>query len=139
VGRAAAILAGVLVLALVAGGLTEATLAIGHQGVISDDTLVRAGLRKASPKPSPTASVSPKATPASTPSASVTPPSTPALPTATTNSFVHLRASNSTSSAIIDNLNGGTVVRLLPYSDSQWQQVQVNGETGYVFKSYLTY
>lgn len=138
-GRAAAILAGVLVLALVAGGLTEATLAVGHQGVISDDTLVRAGLRKASPTPSVSPSTAPKPTSTATPSASVMPTPTPSGPKATTNAFVHLRASNSTTSAIIDNLNGGTVVTLLPYSDAQWQQVQYNGETGYVFKTYLIY
>lgn len=137
--RVLAILGGVLVLALVAGGLTEATLAFGHSGSIGDDASLRspAGLRTvkptASPKPSATVAATPAATSAPTPSP------TPAGRQATTNSFVHLRASNSTSSNILANLDGGTVVQLLPYSDSLWQEVQYNGLTGYVYASYLSY
>lgn len=133
--RLFAILGGVLVLALVAGGLTEATLAFGHSGGAGDD----ASLRPAATQPTakPTASPKPAATPA--PTAAPTPSPTPAGRQATTNSFVHLRASNSTSSAILANLDGGTMLELLPYSDSAWQEVQYNGTTGYVYKSYLTY
>jgi hypothetical protein len=137
--RLLAILGGVLVLALVAGGLTEATLAFGHSGGIGDDVTLRPATKmpgaKSTPSPKPTASVA--ATPVPTLAPTLAP--TPAGKTATTNSFVHLRASNSTSSAILANLDGGTVVQLLPYSDSLWQEVQYNGTTGYVYKSYLTY
>jgi hypothetical protein len=68
-----------------------------------------------------------------------TPSATPAGSKAVTNSFVHLRADKSTSSSILANLNGGTVLQLLPDSDSQWQEVSYNGITGYVFKTYLNY
>jgi uncharacterized protein YgiM (DUF1202 family) len=137
--RLLAILGGVLILALVAGGLTEATLAFGRSGGAGDDTSLRPvgkqQLARSTPSPKPTASV--VATPALTPAP--TPSPTPSGPQATTNSFVHLRASNSTSSAILANLDGGTLVQLLPYSDSVWQEVQYNGTTGYIYKSYLTY
>lgn len=137
-GRVAVILGGILVLALFAGGLTEATLAIGHRGAITDDSLLRpkaSGAPKASPSPS--ASATPSATP--TPTATPTPVATPVLPTATTNAFVHMRAGKSTSTAILADLNGGTVVQLLPDRDADWQQVQYNGLTGYIFRTYLAY
>lgn len=134
-GRVVAILGGVLVLAFVAGGLTEATLAFGHRGGITDDTSLRPQLKPRTPLPTPRPTVAP--TPAATPVP--TPSPTPAGHTATTNSFVHMRVSNSTSSNILANLNGGTVVQLLPYSDSSWQEVQYQGLTGYVYKSYLRY
>jgi hypothetical protein len=137
-GRATVIFSGILVLALLAGGLTEATLALGHRGALSDDRSLRPDtsvVRSASPSPS--ASASPSATPA--PAVASTPVPTPGLPTATTNSFVHLRAGKSTSTAILIDLNGGTVIQLLPDVDAQWQQVQYNGLTGYIFKTYLTY
>ena len=140
VSRVAAILSGILVLALLAGGLTEATLAIGHSGRITDDRSLRpaqatptASPRGAKPSATPTASVKPTASP------TVTPMPTPAGPTATTNSFVHLRAGKSTSTTILADLDGGTVVQLLPDSDAQWQEVRYNGLTGYIFKSYLAY
>jgi hypothetical protein len=50
-----------------------------------------------------------------------------------------LRAGMSTSTAILTDLNGGTVVQLLSDSDAQWQQVRYNGQTGYIFKTYLIY
>jgi uncharacterized protein YraI len=132
-GRAAVILSSILVLALLAGGLTEATLAIGRRGVISDDRSARPKSVVASPSPS--ASATPSATPV--PTVAATP--APALNTATTNAFVHMRAGKSTSTAILTDLNGGVVVQLLPDSDAQWQQVDYNGIIGYIFKSYLAY
>jgi uncharacterized protein YgiM (DUF1202 family) len=50
-----------------------------------------------------------------------------------------MRAGKSTSTAILMDLNGGTAVQLLSDSDAQWQQVQYNGLTGYIFKTYLAY
>jgi len=137
VGRATAAFCGILLLTCLAAGLTETALAIGHQGGIVDDTMLRPPVRSASPSPHPTATPSPS--PSATPIA--TPLATPAqsAPTATTSSFVHLRASNSTSSSILSNLNGGTVVQLLSGGDSLWQEVEYDGTVGYIFKSYLTY
>jgi uncharacterized protein YgiM (DUF1202 family) len=119
--------------------MTEATLAIGHRGSINDDTKERpvstakaTVTPKATPKPS--AAATPVSTPTPTPAATPTPG-----PTVTTNAFVHMRADKSTSSAIIANLDGGTVLQELPDSDSQWQQVQYNGTKGYVYKTYLIY
>jgi uncharacterized protein YgiM (DUF1202 family) len=125
---------GVLVLALLAGGMTEATLAIGHRGSINDDTKERPAHSSAatsSPKatPKPSMPVTPAVTATPTPAATPTPG-----PTVTTNSFVHMRADKSTSSQIIANLDGGTVLQELPDSDSQWQQVMYNGTKGYVYK-----
>jgi uncharacterized protein YgiM (DUF1202 family) len=136
--RVFATLSGILVLALFAGGLTEATMALGRHGGLTNDISLR-------PKPSPVTPSTPAATAtpsvsvAPTPTPTATPVPTPSYPTATTVSFVHLRSAKSTSSAILTDLNGGTVVRLLPDADAQWQQVQVNGLTGYIFKTYLAY
>lgn len=138
--RALTILGGVLVLALIAGGLTEATLAIGHGGRIHDDRLLRpVSLRNPTPKPTPSAI--PSATPVVTPVATLapTPAPTPVVRMITTNAFVHMRASNSLNAAILLDLNGGTKVEMLPIADAQWQQVRYNGLVGYIFKSYLTY
>lgn len=135
-GRIVSTAAGVLVLAVLAAGLTETTLAVGARGRINDDAGLKATPKpsvKASPKPAPAVSASPTAAP------SATPVPTPAGPTATTNSFVHMRAAKSTNSTILYNLNGGTVVRLLPDVDSTWQQVEYNGTTGYIYKTYLAY
>jgi uncharacterized protein YgiM (DUF1202 family) len=115
-------------------------MALGHNGSLTNDVLLRPSpSATAKPTPKPTVSVTPTVTPTPlvTPQPKATP--TPAAATATTNSFVHLRAGKSTSTAILTDLNGGTVVTLLPDSDSQWQQVQYNGLTGYIFKTYLTY
>jgi uncharacterized protein YgiM (DUF1202 family) len=136
VGRALVILSGVLLLALLAGGLTEATLAVGHLGGIADDTASR-------PAAKPKAVVSAGPTPSATAMPTVTPApqatSTPVGKVAVTNSFVHLRAGKSIYTNILTDLNAGTTVQLLPDSDAQWQQVQYNGLTGYIFKIYLTY
>jgi hypothetical protein len=134
-GRIAAILGGVLVLAILAGGLTEAALARGHYGGIGDDVLLRP---KKTTTPSP--SVTPKVAATPTPTATPVPTATPApLPTAVTISFVHMRASKSFSAPILFDLNGGTVVTVLPDADAQWQQVQYSGQTGYIYRTYLSY
>jgi hypothetical protein len=122
----------------VAGGLTELTLAVGHRGGLVEDNFLRpvsAKSPKLSPRPSSSPSVTPTPSPVATPS--VTPP--PTASTVTTNAFVHMRAAKSTSSAILYNLDGGTVLQLLPDSDAQWQEVGYNGAVGYVFKTYLSY
>ena len=129
-------------LALLAGGLTEATMALGGRGGLSNDTLLRSLHQTATPTPTPpaaTPTVAPSPTVVSTPAPTVTPAATPVAPKATTNSFVHMRAGKSTSTAIVMDLNGGTVVELLSDSDAQWQQVRYNGVTGYIFKTYLAY
>lgn len=68
-----------------------------------------------------------------------TPAPEPAAPTATTKSFVRFRAGRSTSSAVLAELQAGTVVTLGSYVDSKWQQATYNGQTGYIAKVYLQY
>jgi len=135
-----AILGGVLVLAVVAGGLTEATLALGHNGSLADDLLVRhkeRGVYRVLPSPSVTPTPSPTPTSVLTPASTPTP--TPVVHTATTNAFVHMRAAKSLQANILIDLNGATKVELLSDADAQWQQVRYNGLVGYIFKTYLTY
>lgn len=74
-----------------------------------------------------------------TPAPAVTTPVVPAAKTATTKSFVRFRAGRSTSTAVLAELDGGTVVTLGSYSDSLWQQATYNGQTGYIYKRYLNY
>jgi len=138
--RFIASMVGGLILAILAAGLTEATLAIGQRGSLSNDTSLRpaAGVAHHAVPPTP-APKSSAPTPAGTPTPAPTPSPTPAVPTATTSSFVHLRAQPSTSSQILANLNGGTVVELLGGGTSQWQEVEWNGVIGFVYESYLTY
>jgi hypothetical protein len=134
-GRAIATLTAVLILALLAGGLTEATLAYGH-GVGQDNFARPSSTTKpatsSTPKPTPV-----PATPTPTPAA--TPVPTPSAATATTNSFVHMREGMSTSTAIILNLNADSVVTLLSGGDSTWQEVEYDGYQGYVYTTYLSY
>lgn len=132
--RAAFVLIGVLVLSLAAFGLAEATMVIGHRGAITDDRSVRPSTE---PKATNTPSPSPSATPTPVPAPTPAPP--PVVPTATTISFVHMRAGASTGTPILTDLSGGTVLTLSAYADSQWQQVFYNGQSGYVFKAYLRY
>jgi len=134
--RAVFVLVGVLVLSLAAFGLAEATLVFGHRGALTDDRSVRPST---SPKTDAKPSASPATTPTPTPTPAPTPAPTPDARTATTISFVHMRAGASTSTPILTDLNGGTVVTLGTYADSQWQQVYYNGQSGYVFKAYLRY
>lgn len=135
--RVAATFGGVLALGLLAAALTEATVALGHTGKLANDTLLRpAATPAATPMP---VTVPATVTPAPTPLPTATPVVTPIVPVATTNSFVRLRAGKSTSTAVLSGVDGGTVVQILPDSDAQWQQVRLNGLTGYIFKSYLAY
>jgi uncharacterized protein YgiM (DUF1202 family) len=139
-GRFTAAFGGILLLTLLAAGLTEATLAIGRSGSIVDDTALRTSQPSSLPAAkSPAPSASPSESPSAIPTPTPTPTQTATNLAATTNSFVHLRSSSSTSSQILLNLNGGTVVQLLSGGDSQWQEVDYNGTVGYVFKSYLTF
>lgn len=141
-GRAVATLCGILVLALVAGCLTEASFAYGH-GIGNDpvSSVATVPAKSASPTPSPTKAPAstPIATPTFSPTPTPTPSATPSTPTAATNSFVHLRSQMSTASTILANLNADTTVILLSGGDSSWQEVSVDGYDGYVYRTYLNY
>jgi uncharacterized protein YgiM (DUF1202 family) len=140
VSRGVAILGGVLVLALLAAGLTQVALAFGQLQSTADDLLLRPKSERVTTSPSPSSSATPTLTPRpATPAPTATPTPTPVAPSAVTNSFVRMRASNTTASAVLFELQGGTRVTLLPVSDAQWQKVQYNGKVGYIFKAYLTY
>lgn len=81
-----------------------------------------------------------KPVPAATPATSAASGTTAAAPaTATTNSFVHLRTAKSVSSAILTDLNAGTVVQLRSDADATWQEVTYQGKTGYIYRAYLQY
>lgn len=121
-------------------------MALGGRGGLTNDNLLRPLNLGATPLSSATPSVSPKPTPSPspTPAATVAPTPVPTVavaPTATTNSYpiVHMRASKSLYASVVMDINGGSVVQLLPDSDASWQQVKYNGLTGYIFKQYLTY
>ena len=133
--RTLLILSGVLVLALLAAGLTEAALAIGHRGTIADDAVSR------TTTPTPGVSSTPTPTPSATPAVTSTPTpvTTPVAHTATTTVQVRLRVGASTSSAMIAWIDAGTVVTLGNYVDASWQEVTVNGLNGYIFRAYLAY
>jgi hypothetical protein len=102
-------------------------------------------LSPSTPAPKPATQATPKPKPATKPApaaaATPTPAPNPAVAanTATTSSFVHLRAAKSTSSAIITDLNGGTVVELREDADATWQGVTYQGKTGYIYRAYLQY
>lgn len=139
-GRTAETLGGVMVLALVAAAITEATLAVGHRESLGSEELLRqlhGGFKKTGPVA--TVSPTPTTTPSPTPSPIASPTSPPKVPTVTTSSFVRLRAGASTSTAVLAELNGGTVLERLPDGNSQWQQVRYGNMVGYVFKAYLIY
>jgi uncharacterized protein YgiM (DUF1202 family) len=63
----------------------------------------------------------------------------PNVKTATTNSFVYLRPTASTSGEPLQDLQSGTTVQYDSVTPGLWQKVTVNGQTGYVFKKWLTY
>ncbi len=63
----------------------------------------------------------------------------PAAKTATTVSFVRLRAGKSTTTDVLAELQAGTTVTLLADETSLWQQVQYGNIKGYIYKSYLKY
>ena len=120
---------GVLVIVALAGTLTYgATLAVAELTkpkpvqVVTKTVVVKEEPKVETPAPVPTPVAE-----------------TPAVRTATTKSFVRFRAGRSTSSAVLAELDGGTVVTLGDYVDSKWQQVTYNGQTGYVAKVYLQY
>lgn len=131
--RVAYIFIALCVITFGALGLTEATLAWGQRARVSDGIAPTTPTPKATPTPTPTPNPTVAATPV------VTPVPTPVVRTAITNGFVHLRSGASTATPIVENLNGGTVVVLGQYADSQWQQVSVDGVAGYLFKAYLNY
>jgi hypothetical protein len=106
--------------------------------------LVQADARKvaAAPKPSPSSTPAPTPTPTPVPTPSATPVATPtpvAERKAVTNGFVHMRAAKSTSSAIVVDLQGGTVVTLGSDETSLWQEVYYGAYHGYIWKGYLNY
>lgn len=129
--RAVFTLIGILILAVAASALAEFTMVYAqHSPQVAE-----------APSPTPSATPTPTPSPSATPTASptVTPVATPTARTVVTNGFVHMRAGASTATAIVTDLQGGTVLTLGAYSDSQWQQVSYNSLNGYVFKAYLTY
>lgn len=65
------------------------------------------------------------------------PAAAPAVKTGITVSYVNVRAGKSTSTAIVANLEAGTVVELRDGSNSTWQAVTYQGKPGYIFKEYL--
>lgn len=91
------------------------------------------------PKPVITKTVVVKEAPRPVVAEPAAPAPAPVVRTATTKSFVRFRAGRSTSSAVLAELQGGTVVTLGDYADSKWQQATYNGQTGYIAKVYLQY
>lgn len=61
----------------------------------------------------------------------------PVVKTGITVSYVNVRSGKSTSTAIVANLEAGTVVELRDGSNSTWQAVTYQGKPGYIFKEYL--
>ncbi|HUC87355.1 MAG TPA: SH3 domain-containing protein [Candidatus Saccharimonadales bacterium] len=59
--------------------------------------------------------------------------------TATTNSYVHLRAGESVNSAIITDIVSGTTVQLRDDANPTWQGVTYQGKSGYIYRAYLQY
>lgn len=97
----------------------------------------------AQPKPTPTATPTPTPmpTPTSTPTPTptATPVPTPVQRTATTIDYVRMRAAKSTSSAVVTELQGGSVLILGPDETSLWQEAYYGQYHGYVWKGYLRY
>ena len=118
---------GIVFLTAFSAGIAEIALAARHQTAVAPTSQAVVH----SPTPSP--SVLPSPTPTATP--------TPILsyPKAVTNGFVHLRAQPTTSSAILVNLQAGSVVELTGAAQGSWQPVFYQGTTGYIYTSYLNY
>lgn len=131
--RGLAIFFGIALLAAFGIGATELSLAVG-QPQPAHRTVTKT---QPAHTPSPTATPSPSASPSATPGPSATP--VPNLPTAVTNGFVHMRAGTSTGTAIVANLNGGSVVYLTGKAIGLWQPVLYQGLNGYVYTPYLNY
>ncbi len=130
--RALSIIFGIVVLALVATGLTEAAMALGQKQATSPEPTIKQTV-VAPPKAAPTVA------PVVAPVVATPAPAAPVLPTATVNGFVHMRASATTASSIITNLNTGDVVTYTTVDTGLWQAVSFHGIDGYVYKTYLNY
>ena len=132
--RVLSIIFGIVVLALVATGLTEAAMAFGqHQSTSPEPTTKKTVVVTPKAVTTVTTTPAPVATPASAA------PAAPTQPTATVNGFVHMRSSATTDSSIIYNLNAGDVVSYDSVDDGLWQAVVYQGSPGYIYKSYLNY
>ena len=128
-----------LVVILVAAAIT--VLEVGHpslqllqirtQALAAQVPHATASTPKTATKP---ATITSKTTAAVTTAAPAVAPNT-----AATTTFVHVRASKSTSSAIITDLNAGTVVQLGDDADATWQGVTYQGKSGYIYRAYLQY
>jgi hypothetical protein len=88
--------------------------------------------------PSPTTSTPSQPAAAASAAAVATPPAAK-TPTATTVSFVHVRAGKGTNTPVLFDLEGGVAVELRNDSDPQWQGIRYNGQNAYIYKSYLQY
>jgi hypothetical protein len=132
VTRTLATVFGITVLALLASGLTEASLALGSRQTISPEPMQKIAV--VSPKVITTVKPPPAAL---VPAPAV--PATPAQLSATVNGFVHLRSAATTSSPILVDLNAGNVVQYTAVDSGLWQAVTYQGQSGYVYKSYLNY
>ncbi len=86
-----------------------------------------------------TPAVTPKPVTAPAVAAKTPPVAVPAKPSATTVSFVHMRAAKTTASPILFDLDAGTTVELTDDTSPQWQGVIYKGQAGYIFKTYLQY
>ncbi|QQR53018.1 SH3 domain-containing protein [bacterium] len=157
--RWVAMASGGIGLALAAAVLAETTFALGTESELgrhwrSSEKQLKIGHWQigwkngitlvTEPSVTPSATPAPTLAPTPTIALTVTPVKTPSVTprpvkTARTNAFVHVRAGASTSTAVLLDLNGGTVVELLDYQDTSWQQVRYGSVTGYIFRSYLTY
>jgi uncharacterized protein YgiM (DUF1202 family) len=133
VTRILSIVFGITVMALMATALTETSLALGKPQTTSPEPAHKTATVTTKKK---TVTVVATPTPAPTPAAT---PAVPATPTATVNGFVHMRASATTSSAIITDLNAGDVVSYTQEDDGLWQAVTYQGQNGFIYKSYLNY
>jgi hypothetical protein len=118
--RAVYLIVGILVLALMATGLTEASLAWGRRPLGND----QAARPAATPKPSPSVTPSPTATPA---------------PSATVNRAATMRATASVTGVVLFRLTPNTVVTLRGAAAGSWQFVEYSGHTGYIHKDSLNY
>jgi len=134
--RITSIVFGILVLALIASGLTEAALVIGRPQAVLVEPTVPAAPKPVTPKPVVPVPVEP-APAAPAPAPTPTPAAT--LPTATINGYVHMRADRSTASAIIADLYAGYIVSYHQVDAGLWQFVTYQGQNGYVYKTYLNY
>jgi uncharacterized protein YgiM (DUF1202 family) len=114
-------------LALIATGLTEASLALGKTQTTSPEPA-----HKVTTPAVKTTTVKPVAPISAAPTA-------PVLPTATVNGFVHMRSSPTTSASIIIDLNAGDVVSYSKVDPGPWQSIIYQGTYGYVYNTYLNF